>query len=651
MTLEAGARLGPYEIVSPLGAGGMGEVYRARDTRLDRAVAIKVLPERFAADREHRARFEREARAVAAVSHPNIMALHDIGHEGEVFFAVVELLEGETLRTRLRRERLSWRKAVETGIGVAEGMAAAHGRQIVHRDLKPENLFLTSDGLVKILDFGLARAGTMAPSMHTATATVDSAPGGVVGTIGYMSPEQLAGTTVDARSDIFSFGCVLYEMISGQRAFGNGTSGQIMAAILRDPPPEISSSSGPLPPGLDGLLRRCLEKNRDERFQTARDLAFSLRAIRIGSDSSVDSEARRAAAVESIAVLPFANLSADPDAKYLSDGIAESIIHSLSRLPKLRVMARSTISRYRGQEVDPRAVGRELGVRAVLMGRVLHRGESLVVRVELVNVQDGSQIWGENYNRPFSDVLAIEEEISREISEKLRLKIAGDEALWLTRRATNSTEAYRLYLRGRFFLEKRSAESLRKALDLFQQAIDVDPGYALAYAGVAESYNFLGFYCHRPPGESFPKAKAAATRALELDPSIPEARAARALARFYYDWDWAGTEEDYRQAIANSPAYANARQFYAIFLAAMGRFEESLAEVLRAEELDPLSMPIKTSVGWCRFMARRFDEAIAGMEAAVEMDPTFVPLHNVLAWSYLAAGRPEQALSAASTAA
>ena len=635
--LSAGQRLGHYEILSPLGAGGMGEVYRARDARLDREVAIKVLPERLASDPSALARFEREAKAVAALSHPNILAVHDFDRDGGTRYVVMELLEGENLAERLVRGPIPWRTAVEIALSVVEGLSAAHAKGIIHRDLKPQNLFLTRDGRVKILDFGLARRDPEgAADGGTQELTQDgTTPGTVLGTVGYMSPEQLRGDPVDARTDLFSLGCVLFEMRTGLRAFRRRTPAETMAAILNDPP-EAPPADGPaVPPGFEHVTERCLEKSAESRFQTARDLHFALKEVLAGvAEPSSGSSSGRRAAIESIAVLPFANLSGDPDAEYLSDGIAESIIHSLSKLPRLRVMARSTISRYKGRDADPRAVGRELGVRAVLAGRVFHRGDALVVKVELVDGRDGSQIWGENYSRRLSDILAIEEEIAREISEKLRIQVTGEEADRLTRRATESTEAYQTYLRGRFFLERRSSEGLRKGIEHFQQAIAQDPGYALAYAGIAEAYDFLGFYAFKAPIESFPKAKAAATRALELDPALAEARAARGVARLYYDWDWAEAERDFRQSIAESPSYANVRQYYSVALATQGRFDEALAQVSKGEELDPLSMPIKTSAGWNRLMARRVDDAIAKMESAVEMDPNFVPAHNMLCSSY-----------------
>jgi eukaryotic-like serine/threonine-protein kinase len=640
VTLPAGIRLGPYQILAPLGAGGMGEVYRARDSRLDRDVAIKVLPDRLAADAQALARFEREAKAVAALSHPNILAIHDLGEDHGIRFTVTELLEGATVRDRIAHERLTWRRAVEIGIAVAEGLAAAHAKGIVHRDLKPENVFLTSGGLVKILDFGLARAdllagGDAASTLTTietdaGTTSAQTQAGTVLGTVGYMSPEQVTGEPADARSDIFSLGCLLYEMVSGRRAFVGRSAGETLASILRDHPPEIAVLGVALPAALDRIVARCLEKNRDERFQTVRDLVFHLKEVSSSSAGTPVSSGGHARAIESIAVLPFANVSADPETEYLSDGITESIINSLSRLPNLRVMARSTLSRYRGRDIDPRVVGEELKVRAVLNGRVFHRGDSLVIKTELVDVRDGSQIWGENYNRKFADILALEEDIAREISGKLRVRVTGEDAWRLARRATENPEAYRLYLKGLFYWNKRTADGLRKGIELFQQAIEVDPEYALAYAGIAHSYNQLGFYQYVAPQHSFPKAKAAVTRALELDPALGEARTVLALVRFWYEWDWPGAEEEFRGAVAASPSFVHLHHFYGIFLTAMERLPESLLELRRAEELDPLSLPAQASLAYCLFHARRHDEAIALLEKLLEIEPNFVPAHYLL---------------------
>ena len=636
MPLQVGTRLGPYAVLAPLGAGGMGEVYRARDTRLEREVAIKVLPDRLAADASSLSRFEREARAVAALSHPNILAIHDFGEDHDVRYAVTELLDGETVRERIARERLAWRKAVEIGIAIADGLSAAHTKGIVHRDLKPENVFVTSAGLVKILDFGLARSETRPTKevTSTPTASVRTEAGTVLGTVGYMSPEQVRLEPVDARSDIFSFGCLLYEMLSGRRPFEGRSTGETLASILRDHPPEIAALGVALPAALERVVARCLEKNREERFQSARDLAFNLKEVASGSAGALSSSGRHGPAIESMAVMPFANVSGDPDAEYLSDGIAESIILSLSRLPNLRVMARTTLSRYKGREIDPQAVGSELKVRAVLTGRVVHRGDNLVIKTELVDARDGSQIWGENYNRKFADILAVEEDIAREISEKLRVKVTGESEPRPARRATENPEAYRLYLKGLFYWNKRTAAGLQKGIDLFKEAIEVDPGYALAYAGIAHSYNQLGFHQFLAPQEAFPRAKAAASRALELDPSSGEAHTVLALVHFWYDWDWSGAEEEFRRAIKASFDFVHVHHFYGIFLTAMERFEDGLVELHRAEELDPLSVPARASLGWCLFMARRYDESIAELEKILEMDSGSAIAHQTLCLAF-----------------
>ncbi len=655
MTIAPGIRLGPYEILAPLGAGGMGEVYRARDTRLERDVAIKVLSDRLAGDPESLSRFQREARAVAALSHPGILAIHDFGSESGVSYAVMELLEGASLRTRLASGPVPWRRASEIGIEVAEGLSAAHARGIIHRDLKPDNVFVTTDDRAKILDFGLARLDRGAsdgPLTSAPTETVTQ-PGTVMGTIGYMSPEQVRGDSMDARTDIFSFGCVLHEMLTGRRAFQRRTAADTMAAILHSEPAEAPESAASVPASLAAITSRCLEKNPESRFQSARDLAFALKEVLRGSDAPsgrpVSSGSHRRP-LESIAVLPFANVSGDPDAEYLSDGIAESIIHSLSRLPNLRVLARSTLSRYKGREIEPQAMGAELKVRAVLTGRVFHRGDSLVVKTELVDVGDGSQIWGENYNRKFTDILALEEEISREISGKLRLKVTGEEAERLTRRATESPEAYRLYLKGLFYWNKRTADGLRKGIELFQQAIELDPEYALAYAGVAHSYNQLGFYQHLPPQDAFPRARAAATRALELEPELGEARAVLAVVRFWYDWDWSGAEEEFRHAIASSPDFVHVHHFYGIFLTAMARFEESRVELRRAVELDPLSLPARASLGLCLCLERRYDESVAELGKAIEMDASFAVAFHVSSLAFLEQRKWSQAIEFATRA-
>jgi eukaryotic-like serine/threonine-protein kinase len=646
MSLAAGIRLGPYEIIAPLGAGGMGEVYRARDTRLAREVAVKVLPERLARDAELARRFEREAKAVAALSHPNILTIHDVGTHGDISYAVTELLEGETLAARLSLGPLPWPAAVEVATAVAEGLSAAHARGIIHRDLKPENIFLTSDGRIKILDFGLARHKLAASRPEETSAPTQAAltdPGWVMGTAAYMSPEQARGEPADVPSDIFSLGCVLYEAASGHRPFRGKTPAEMMASILRDPAPTLSEEKPDVPQEISVLIAHCLEKQPNERFQSARDLAFALRAARTAGAPKTPS-GRHLRAIDSVAILPFANASGDPEAEYLSDGITETIISQLSRLPNLRVMARSTVFRYKGSGVDPIAAGRELKVGAVVTGRVFHRGDDLVIKTELVDLADGSQLWGERHARKIADVLAIENEIAEHISESLRLKLSGEEKEQLVRRSTENQEAYRLYLRGRFFWNKRTEEGLRRGIEYFRQAIEVDPDYAVAYVGIAHSYAVLGFHAIAPPGEAFPRAKAAALKALELDPSLAEARAPLAYALHYYDWNWNESEREYRRCLEAAPQDATAHNYYASLLTSLGRFEEALKEWRRAQELDPLSLIIRAATGWFFYVARRYDEAIREAKKTLEMDPTFAVARRVLGLSFQKTSRPDEAI-------
>jgi serine/threonine protein kinase/Tfp pilus assembly protein PilF len=648
MPITSGSRLGPYEILSTIGAGGMGEVYRARDPRLGREVAIKVLPERLLADGDLVRRFEQEARAVAALSHPNVLTLYDIGREADRLYAVMELLEGETLRTRLAHSAPSWAKAVEITIAVAEGLSAAHSRGIIHRDLKPENIFLTSDGRVKILDFGLARWKPPLPSSEDATSAPTAAgtePGWTMGTIGYMSPEQIHGDRADVPSDLFALGCVLYEVATGRRAFAGRTSAEVMAAVLRDPAPELSATDPDAPAELSRLVSHCLEKEPGERFQSARDLAFALRAVASAAAAPKMSSGRRRA-IDSIAVLPLSNASGDAEAEYLSDGITETIISRLSRLSGLRVMSRSSVFRYKGADVDPIAAGRALHVGAVVSGRVLHRGDDLVIRAELVDLSDGSQLWGEQYNRKMADVFAVENEIATQISENLRLKLSGEEKQSLTRGSTQSAEAYRLYLQGLFYWNKRTGEGIHKGIEYFRRAIEADPSYAMAYVGLAHSYAVLGFHAIEPPGETFPKAKAAARRALELDPTLAQARAPLAYAIHYYDWNWKAAEEEIRKCLEEAPGDATAHNYCASFLTGLGRFDEALPVWRRAQELDPLSLVIRAATGWCLCFARRYEEAIRESEKTLEMDPTFAVALGVIGLACVETSRHARAIEA-----
>ena len=621
----------------------MGEVYRARDLRLDRDVAVKVLPERFAEDPERLARFEREAKAVAALAHPNILSIYDYASSEGRAFTVTELLEGETLRRRLEEGPLPWDKAVTIAMSVAEGLASAHAKGIIHRDLKPANLFLTADGRVKILDFGLARLIPPVPSAETETGSFHLAQtdtGTVMGTVGYMSPEQVRGQPADARSDIFSLGCVLYEMLAGIRPFLGDTAPEIQAAILRDVPPPLRIHVKNVPLEFEHLVRRCLEKDPLERFQSARDLSFALRA-RTGGGTVGKSEAplgevkrpsprRRKKAIDSLAVLPFVNVASDPQLDYLCDGITESIIHTLSHLPKLRIMARSTVFRYKGRTVDAQTVGMELGVRAVLTGNISANADGLGLSVELVDVGDGSLLWAEQYRRRQSDVLDVQQTLAREIAERLRLKLTGKDKELLRKRFTEDSEAYQLYLKGRYYWNKRTVEAFSKAITFFQEATVKDPGLALAHTGLADTYNNLGSYGIVTPREAFPRAKAAAFKALELDDALAEAHVSLAFALFMFDWDWNAAGREFERALALNPGYANAHHWYAWYLLAIGRIDEALDEMSAAEKLDVLSLPINTNIGFIFYFARRFDEAIDQFRKALDMDPTFAEIKSLV---------------------
>jgi TolB-like protein/Tfp pilus assembly protein PilF len=656
VSLTAGSKLGPYEVLAPIGAGGMGEVYRARDERLKRDVAIKVLPQSLAGDPEALARFEREALAVAALSHPNILAIHDFGTQDGISYAVMELLEGETLRGKLDAGPIPQRQAVDYALQVAKGLTAAHEKGVVHRDLKPENLFISRDGHLKILDFGLAkREAPVAPGEETSapTASGHTQPGTVLGTVGYMSPEQVRGLSVDHRSDIFSFGAILYELLSGKRAFKGDTAADTMAAIMKEEPPELSESGRNISPALDHIVRHCLKKDRDHRFQSARDIAFALGEASSGSaaaPAALQPPLRlrasrpllwavgvaalaaavlwlrpRAGTIDSLAVLPFVNAGGDPNAEYLSDGITESLINTVSQIPGIRVVSRASAFHYKGKDVGAKTVGRELGVRAVLTGRIVQRGDGLSIRAELVDARDDTHLWGEEYNRRLSDILAVQEEIAGDISGKLRQRLTGEEKKRLTKRYTENAEAYGLYLKGRYHWNKRTGEGIQKGIGYFQQAIEKDPTYALAYAGLADSYAILSEYAGLRSSETFPKAKAAALKALEIDDTLAQAHAVLALVHVNFDWDFSSAETEYKRAIELDPKYPTAHHWYSLYLSFLGRHEQAIAEAERANELDPLSPIISNLRGVAFNYAGQYERAIEAARKTLELDKGFSP--------------------------
>jgi serine/threonine protein kinase/tetratricopeptide (TPR) repeat protein len=639
MAIEPGTRLGPYEILAGIGAGGMGEVYRARDTRLVREVAVKVLPARLARDPKALARFDREAKAIASLSHPNILAVFDVGSAGDIHYVVTELLEGETLRARLRRAPLEWREAAEIGAALADGLAAAHSKSIIHCDLKPENVFLAQGGWVKILDFGLARTLPRPAGDSTLTMEVGDL-NSFQGTVGYISPEQLRGSAAGTRSDLFALGCVLYEMVARRRAFPGKSSAEVFAGILHEAPAPLSA---PVPESLERLILRCLEKLPEGRFGSAADVAASLRAALMEPAGSRHSR--------SIAVLPFVNASGDPDADYLSDGIAESIMNSLAQLSQLKVAPRSSVFRYKGQDAEPQKIGRELGVRVVLTGRVTQTGGSLIVRTELTDADEGKQLWGERYRRKVADIFDIEEDIAKRISASLRLKLTGTEQKRLTKRFTEDSEAYRLYLRGRFFWIKRTPEGMRQGAEFFQQAIAKDPAYALAFAGLADCYSVLTTYLAFTPREGWARAKAAAAAAVALDPDLAEAHASWGYIRFFGDWDWEAAEAEFRRASEISPSYWMNHGWYSYVLAAWGRFGEAEQEINRARELEPLSPLVAYLSAGVATLARNYTEAEQRCLQGLEIDPDYPLLHLWLGMVYERQTRYPEAISELETAA
>ena len=635
MTIAAGARLGPYELLSRLGAGGMGEVYRARDTRLGREVAVKVLPERVASEPQALARFEREARAVASLSHPNILALHDYGRENGVTYAVMELLEGETLRDRIVSGALPVPRAVGIALQIAQGLAAAHEKGIVHRDLKPENVIVSNDGHVKILDFGLAKSfGPLeAASGITALETLGTQAGVILGTVGYMSPEQLRSEDASPASDIFSAGVILHEMIVGKNPFRRGTVAETMVALLREDAPPLSDSVRTISPELEEIVAHCLEKHPGSRFQSARDLAFALRVLdrsggrsethdsgprgtsgpRIGGSGPVDGVAEA-----SVAVLPFRNMSPDPEAEYFSDGVTEEIISVLSHIGELRVAARTSCFAFKGKDTDVRQIGRELGVRTVLEGSVRQAGRRLRIHAQLVDVGTGYHLWSERFDRELEDVFAVQDEIARSIAETLAPKLTGGRAAALPERPTKSVEAYDLYLKGRHFWKLRR---MRSAIEHFEAAVAKDPEYSSAYTALADSYAIWGFYGGISTWEAYGRARTAAERAQEILPDSADVHLSLGVIEHYYGWDTVREEKELRLAIERNAKLADAYFWLGLCLGVSGRFEESLDVARRGLALEPHSANAQACVGWSYAGSRRYEESLPEIRKAVSFDP------------------------------
>ena len=694
-------RIARFRVDRLLGAGGMGEVYLAEDSTLHRKVALKLLPARFTQDAERVRRFQREARAASALNHPNIITIYDIGEHESTHYIATEYIEGQTLRDRIVAGPLSIAEVLDVAIGVANALVAAHAAGIIHRDIKPENIMLRPDGYVKVLDFGLAKL------TEDIGSTRDSASGAVMGTLLYISPEQARGRQPDARSDLYSLGAVIYEMITGSPPITSENLLDLAVAIASEKPIRPSTVVPNVPPELDRIILKALEKNRDLRYQAARELLSDLKVLRrqLERDDDLLSDPHRRLSqpftstarlslplqattsrdlvtvgrlqiskitvaltlavvafvgalawlivtrviytkkpLDSIAVLPFLNASGDPNSEYLSDGISESIIDSLSGLPHLQVVARSTTFRYKGKNVDPLTVGRELHVRGVVTGRLIARGDTLVIRAALTDVDKGTQVWGQQYDRRIADVLAVQHDIAGEISNQLRMHVSGDEKKIIAKRAGGNPEAFQLYLKGRYYREKFTEESIRKSIACYQQAIELDPAYALPYAGLADSYYALS-NIYMPPREAMPRAREAAQQALRLDDTLPQAHSSLALVLVWYDWDFANGEREFRRAISLNPTDSDAHRAFGDYLTARGQFDLAFSEKKKAEDLDPLSLQASWDVGRALYYAGRYAEAEQQAKKTLELDDRFPYTYFLLSEIALHRGRTADALA------
>ena len=727
-----GHSFGPYGIVAAIGAGGMGEVYLAEDTRLGRKVALKLLPSYFTMDEERVRRFQQEARAASALNHPNIITIHEVGQVEQRHFIAIEFIDGETLRHHLSNSRMTLSRVLDTCIQVTNALATAHAAGIIHRDIKPENIMIRRDGIVKVLDFGLAKLTAHETAEVNAEAPTKAIlktdPGTVHGTAVYMSPEQARGIPVDARTDIFSVGVVLYEMVAGCLPFAGSTSSEVLVSILSEKEPQpLARYSRDVPGELERVVSKALRKNRDERYQTIKDLLLDLKSLKqelefavklerstppelrgsggaatltngrevsaspgeaavqtavaatcaTSSADSIVSRIKRhrgvallalaalvavtalvvyfaysrnaggggAGTIRSLAVLPFTNADGNPDAEYLSDGISESLINSLSQLPGIKVIARTSSFRYKGKEVDPLEVANALGVEAILTGRVVQRGDNLLISAELVNASDKTQVWGEQYNRKATDVLQVQSEISREIAEKLRLRLTATARQQLAKSETTNPQAYELLLRARSERDKGGLENFKKAIEYLNQATAFDPAYATAYAELSEYYRSLVVQSVLDPKDGMPQAMAAARKALELDESL--ANSHYALANLKLDgWDFATAEKEYKRAIELNPNLARAHVGYSQFLSVNGRHEQAIAEIQRTRELDPLSPLGKAAIGERLRNARQYDQAIEALKKAIERDQSFPLTHRSLGRVYAAKGQYTEAIAA-----
>jgi serine/threonine-protein kinase len=714
LAIDPGTNIGPYKVLDSLGSGGMGEVYLARDMRLGRKIALKFLSVDFTKDEERVRRFQQEARAASALNHPNLITIFEIGEVDSIHFISTEFIEGETLRCRMSPRRMSTQEICDIAIQVASALTAAHAAGIAHRDIKPENIMIRPDGVVKVLDFGLAKLSEHStPNGSTIdpmaiTKAVETEPGVVMGTVSYMSPEQVRGLEVDARTDIFSFGVVLYEMIAGRVPFEGASFGDVISGILGTRPVPLARYAYEVPAELERIVSKALAKDRDQRYQTSKDMLIDLKRLKQRLDveaefansvpdqwardalvgrSSGDAHSRETAVIDStpppirttssaeylitelkrhkkatflvlsvaviaviamtfvggrsqidsVAILPFVNLTGDPKMESISDELTEGIIGQLHQLRKLRVISYGSVQQYKGQQVDAGAVGRELGVSAVMIGNISKRDDVLTVNAELIDARDRTRIWGAQEKPRFSDLTMAFHRFARGVSETLDLKLSEAER--------KEIDAEELYQTGRSYWNQRTTEGLNKGIEYFEKAVALKPDYAAAHAGLADCYNMLATYGGRPPTEAFPRAKDEARKALELDDSLAGAHVSLAYALFRGDWNWSEAQREFRQALVMNPRSAQAHQWYSNLLVALGRADEAIAHTKSAQELDSTSSIIRSHFGFIYFFAHRYDDSIATCQKVLELDPTFFAVRRYLGQAYAQKGKYDQAIA------